>query len=126
MDTILVQVFLFKFKAQTMSNYGTDASLTVPISLEFDVDVDDDGISYFVGSLFVGDQEEGQDIRVETDAVVESLCDYYSDVDGYNHLYVVAHELSRIAEILRDRAGHVEDSVLATNDLFDLSDEDWD
>ena len=26
-----------------MSNYGTDASLTVPISLEFDVDVDDDG-----------------------------------------------------------------------------------
>ena len=108
-----------------MSNYGTDASLTVPISLEFDVDVDDDGISYFVGSLFVGDQEEGQDIRVETDAVVESLCDYYSDVDGYNHLYVVAHELSRIAEILRDRAGHVEDSVLATNDLFDLTDEDW-
>ena len=90
------------------------------------VDVDDDGISYFVGSLFVGDQEEGQDIRVETDAVVESLCDYYSDVDGYNHLYVVAHELSRIAEILRDRAGHVEDSVLATNDLFDLADEDWD
>ena len=75
-----------------MSMYGTDASLTVPISLEFDVEVDDDGISYFVGSLFVGDDDEGQDIRVESDNVVESLCDYYSDVDGYNHLYVVAHE----------------------------------
>ena len=109
-----------------MSMYGTDASLTVPISLEFDVEVDDDGVSYFVGSLFVGDEEEGQDIRVETDSVVESLCDYYSDASGYNHLYVVAHELTRIAEILRDRAEHIEDSVLAVNDLFDLTDEDWD
>jgi len=105
--------------------YGTDASITVPISLEFDIDVDDDGVSYFVGSLFVGDDEDGQDIRVETDSVVEALCDYYSDVDGYQHLYVVAHELTRIAEVLRDRAGTVEDSVLAVNDLFDLKDEDW-
>ena len=30
---------------ELMSNYGTDASLPVPISLEFDVEVDDDGLS---------------------------------------------------------------------------------
>ena len=50
-----------------MSYLGTDTSLVVPISLEFDVDVDKDGISYFVGSLFVGDDEKGQDIKVERD-----------------------------------------------------------
>ena len=53
-----------------MSYLGTDASLVVRISLEFDVDVDNDGISCFVGLLFVGDDEKGQDIEVETDQVI--------------------------------------------------------
>ena len=29
------------------------------------------------------------------------------------------------AEMLRERAGMIEDSVVAVNDLFDLIDEDW-
>ena len=45
-----------------MSYLGTDASLVVPISLEFDVVVDNDGTSHFVGSLFVRDDEKGQNI----------------------------------------------------------------
>ena len=40
--------------------------MLVSIYLEFDVDVDNDGISYFVDLLFVGDDEKGQDIEVET------------------------------------------------------------
>ena len=108
-----------------MSNFGTDASILVPIYLDFDIDVDDHGVSYFVGSLFVADDDEAQEVRVEVEQIVESLCDFHGDIEGYQHLYVVAHELTRMAEMLRERAGMIEDSVVATNDLFDLTDEDW-
>ena len=108
-----------------MSNFGTDASILVPIYLDFDIDVDDHGVSYFVGSLFVADDDEAQEVRVEVEQIVESLCDFYGDVEGYQHLYVVAHELTRMSEMLRERAGMIEDSVVAVNDLFDLTDEDW-
>ena len=103
-----------------MSNLGTDTSLVVPISLEFDVDVDKDGISYFVGSLFVGDDEKGQDIKVETDQVIGLLRDQYGDRDGYQKLYIDAHMLTRMAEVLRQQAGMAEDSITATSDLFDF------
>ena len=108
-----------------MSNFGTDASILVPIYLDFDIDVDDHGVSYFVGSLFVADEDEAQEVRVEVEQIIESLCDFYGDIEGYQHLYVVAHELTRMAEMLRERAGMIEDSVVAVNDLFDLIDEDW-
>ena len=108
-----------------MSNFGTDASIQVPVSLEFDIDVDDHGVSYFVGSLFVADDDEAQEIRVEVEQIVESLCDFYGDVSGFQHLYVVAHELDRMSEMLREKAGLIEDSVVASNDLFDLHDEEW-
>ena len=62
---------------------------------------------------------------MEVEQIVESLCDFYGDIEGYQHLYVVAHELTRMAEMLRERAGMIEDSVVAVNDLFDLTDDDW-
>ena len=110
-----------------MSYLGTDASLVVPISLELDVDVDNDGISYFVGSLvrwfvgslFVGDDEKDQDIKVETDQVIGSLSDFHGDIDGYQHLYIDAHVLTRMAEVVRKQAGMAEESITATSDLFD-------
>jgi len=106
-----------------MSNYGTDA-LHVPIDFNHDVEVDDDGISYLISNVYVGGEEEPQEIRVPMDEVVESLCEHYGDVAGYQHLYVAAHEFSRAAEALREKAGLIEDSVSAVSDLFDLTD-DW-
>ena len=105
-----------------MSNYGTDA-LHVPIDLEHDVEVDDDGISYLISNVYVGESEDSQELRVPMEDVTESLCDYYGDVEGYQHLYVVAHEFSRVAEALREKAVLIEDSVSAVSDLFDLTDD---
>lgn len=110
-------------RLNTMSNLEPDASLQVPIYLENDFDVDDDGISYLVTSLFVGDEEEAQEVRIPLDDVVESLTEFYGDVEGFRHLYLVAHELSRAAEALREKAGLIEDSVSAVNDLFSLADD---
>ena len=62
---------------------------------------------------------------MEVEQIVEYLCDFYGDIVGYQHLYVVPHELTRMAKMLWERAGMIEDSVVAVNDLFDLTDEDW-
>ena len=105
-----------------MSNYGTDA-LHVPIDLEHDVEVDDDGISYLILNVYIGESEDSQELRVPMEDVTESLCEYYGDVEGYQNLYVVAHEFSRAAEALRKKAGLIEDSVSAVSDLFDLTDD---
>ena len=104
-----------------MSNYGTDA-LHVPIDLEHDVEVDDDGISYVISNVYVGGEEDSQELRVPMRDVTESLRDYYGDVEGYQHLYVVAHEFSRAAEALREKVALIEDSVSAVSDLFNLID----
>lgn len=106
-----------------MSNIESDTMLQVPIYLENDFEVDDDGVSFIITSLFVGDGEEAQEIRIQLDDVVEALCEFYGDVDGYQHLYLVAHELSRAAEVLREKAGIIEDSTSAVSDLFNLTDD---
>jgi hypothetical protein len=106
-----------------MSNIESDTLLQVPIYLENDFEVDDDGVSFIVTSLFVGDGEEAHEIRIQLDDVVEALCEFYGDVDGYQHLYLVAHELSRAAEVLREKAGIIEDSTSAVSDLFNLTDD---
>ena len=49
--------------------------------------------------------------------------DLKHDVEEYQHFYVVAHEFSRAAETLREKAGLIEDSVSAVSDLFDLTDD---
>ena len=67
----------------------------VPIDLEHDVEVDDDGISYLISNVYLGER--------------------------YQHLYVVAHEFSCAAEALREKAGLIEDSVSAVSDLFCLT-----
>ena len=105
-----------------MSNYETD-TLHVPIDLEHDVEVDDDGISYLISNVYAGGEEDSQELRVPIDELIEALCEYYGDVEGYQHLYVVAHEFSRAAEALMEKAGLIEDSVSAVSDLFDLTDD---
>jgi hypothetical protein len=106
-----------------MSNYEPDCTLQVPIFIDNFFEVDDDGISYVISSVFIGDEDEPTEVRVPLDEVIESLFDCYGDIEGYRHLYLVSHELSRAAEALREKASFIEDSVSAVNDLFNLSDE---
>lgn len=106
-----------------MSSIGPNSTLQVPIYLQHDFEVDPDGISYLLSSVFISDEDDLQEIRVLLDDVIDGICEHYGDVNGYQHLYMVAHELSRSAEVLREKAALIEDSVCAVNDLFNLSDE---
>ena len=73
-----------------------------------------------LGSLFFSDDEEDQNIRVETDQVIESLNDFYEDMDGYRHLYIFAYDLTRMAELLWEKVGMVEDNITAISDPSDF------
>ena len=97
--------------------------MQVPIYLQNDFEVDEDGVSYLLSSVYIGDDDEPQEIRVLFDDLINVLCEDFGDVDGYQHLYVVAHELSRSAEILREKAINIEHSFSPVKDLFDIDDE---
>ena len=97
------------------------AELNVPIYCTNEFDVDEDGNSYIVNVIYVGDDEdEPTEIRVELEDVIEEMIAEYGDTDGYQFLYMVAHELSRQANALRSKANYIEDSTNAVGRLFDL------
>lgn len=106
-----------------MSEYGADITLGVPLHVDHDFEVDQDGVGYLVTFLYVGDEDTATETRVDLEGVVDDLCDFYGDAEGYRQLYLVAHEFSRMAERLREKAGYIEDSDRAVGDLFHLDDD---
>ena len=51
-----------------MTEFSTEALLQVPIYVENDFDVDDDGISYILNNVYVA-EEEPHEIKVRLDEV---------------------------------------------------------
>ena len=106
-----------------MSEFGSDITLEIPIHVDHDFEVDADGVSYIVTFLYVDDDEDAIETKVSLEGVTDDLCEYYGDIDGYQRLYSIAHEFSRVAEKLRATAGRIEDSSDAVDDLFNISDD---
>tara|TARA_R100000951_G_scaffold108033_1_gene103931 strand:- start:1161 stop:1475 length:315 start_codon:yes stop_codon:yes gene_type:complete len=104
-----------------MSDYNTDLTLKVETTVDIDIEVSDHGICYLVALIYVGNEEEPHEARVELSGIVESIKDDYVDVGDYTELYIIAHELTRQGEKLREVARNMEDSVSAVEDLFDLN-----
>ena len=111
-------------QGSTMSDFEeklVQAELNVPIYCTNEFDVDEDGNSYIVNVIYVGDDEdEPTEIRVGFEDVIEEMIAEYGDTDGYQFLYMIAHELSRQANALRAKANYIEDSTNAVGRLFDL------
>jgi len=106
-----------------MSEALADVELTVPVYVDNDIEVDDHGICRIVSLIYVGDeQDECVEARVELDAVIDEIVEFYRDGEAYNQMYLIAHELTRAAERLRAVAGMIEDSEVAVSDLFDIAD----
>ena len=51
------------------------------------------------------------------------MIDLYGDVKNFEQIYIIVHELSRVAEILREKAINIEHSFSPVKDLFDIDDE---
>ena len=60
-------------------------------------------------------------MKASFESVISDVIEAYTEmgVDQYQHLYSLAHELSRNAERLRSIAVGMEDSFTAVSDLFD-------
>lgn len=97
------------------------ADLSVSIYCTNEIEVDDNGDSYIVNVIYVGDEEENPlEVRVDLADVIDEMIQEYGDTEGYQFLYMVAHELSRYSEILREKASYIEDSTNAVGRLFDV------
>lgn len=106
----------------TMSDYMQDIDLVVRAFVDNDFEIDPDGRCYIVNLIYTNDDDEPYEARVDLEGVIDSLIDGRDNLQGYQTLYAIAHELSRHAQRLRDIAGAVEDSDEVVGDLFDIDD----
>ena len=106
-----------------MSEYGSDIVLETSVHVDHDFEIDDHGVSTIVTFLYANDDEEANESRVSLEGVISGVIDFYGDLDGYQKLYSIAHEFSRLAEQMRGVAGRIENSTDAVDDLFKISDE---
>lgn len=100
-----------------MEDLGNDAVLFedgIPLWVDVDLEVDDDGQLAVVIDLTVDEFDEIT-IKRPLFEIVEGLLD---DSD-YQMLYTVANELVRESERLREKAQRIEDSTNNVSDLFD-------
>lgn len=96
------------------------AELSVSLYCTNEFEVDRNGDSHIVNIIYVGEEDDPVEVRVELADVIDEMLSEYADADGYQHLYMVAHELSRHAEELREKASYIEDSANAVGRLFDV------
>lgn len=96
------------------------AELNISIYCTNEFEVDENGNSNIVNVIYVGEDDDPVEIRVDMADVVEEMVEEYGDLDGYQYLYMIAHELSRHAETLREKASYIEDSTNAVGRLFDV------
>ena len=114
-----------QLRGSDMSDYGVSLDLEVPVYLEHDLEVDDDGTLYLNSFLYIGDNDDSTEVRIEFQPLVETVVDVARDFnDGYKQLYGIAHEFDRHAARMRELAEKMEDSVVNIGDLFEVGDLD--
>ena len=102
-----------------VEDYGQDTNLFdegLPLFLDHDFEISDEGILNIKSFLTVGDLDEKEIIKPffeVTEYVLEN-----EDMD-YKELYAIANELVSEAERLRTLAQRMEDSTENVADLFD-------
>ena len=108
-----------------MSDCGVSLDLGVPVYLEHDLEVDDDGVLYLNSFLYIGENDDSTEVRIEFQPIVDSVVDLARDFnDGYKQLYGIAHEFDRHSARMRELAERMEDSVVNIGDLFEVGDLD--
>lgn len=101
-----------------MEDLGNDAVLFedgIPLWVDVDLEVDQDGVMNFVIDLTVDEFDE-LSIKKPMFEIVEELL---SDPSDYQMLYTISNELVRESERLREKAQRIEDSTNNVSDLFD-------
>ena len=97
-------------------------TLELPLTIENDLEVDDNGTFYVVTYLFPEDDDHSIEVRIQFDHIIDNLIDFYreeySSTSSFGQLYLIANELNRHQDNLRTVAEHIEGRHLS-EDLFD-------
>ena len=105
---------------------GDEISITVPIYMETEIECDNEGVCK-INTLVYPDKEASEnedpsaEVTVNFEDLIAGVIEYYQEennADGRNGMYCIAHELSRQAEILRNKAD-IMDRGVYSDDLFD-------
>lgn len=104
-----------------MNPNGVDITIPQQFYFENDLEIDAHGACELVTLVYVADEEDPIVVKASFESVISDVIEAYTEmgVDQYQHLYSLAHELSRNAERLRSIAVGMEDSFTAVSDLFD-------
>ncbi len=101
---------------------GQDATLFdegIPLWVDAEVEVDDDGIFNLVVYLTVDEFEEIT-IRKPFHEITEQVLN--DDETTYSSLYAISNDMVRESEVIREKAQRMEDSTGNVSDLFDADD----
>jgi len=108
-----------------MSSPSDTATLEMSLLVENDLEVDNDGRFHVVSHIFLDDSDDSTEIRVEFDHIIDSIIDFASiekGAAGYGQLYLIAHELDRHSNNLRDVAGLMEDKSVSDEVEYESED----
>lgn len=111
-----------------MSTASSDiVKISLDIDVEHDLEVDSDGVLQVVSYIYPNQDEEPLEMRTSIEELLESIIEYYSEDlsrEGFGQMYVVGHELRRIAEGIVASAEALEDIIMGTQAcMFDDADD---
>lgn len=85
---------------------GEKVSLELPVFVDVDFEIDDDGVLRTVVVLDTGDEDGGsQEIYIDFEETVDSIIEFYSgEPHGFFNLFALSNELSRVAHKIHSQA----------------------
>ena len=103
-----------------MSDAGEDGVLEIPVFVEYDLEVNPDGILQLRTDIWV-DEDTSTEVVMSFCRIVDGLIDPANTDRNFTHLFAIANDLTREAERIREVAIKIEDSTENVADLFNTS-----
>lgn len=98
-----------------------EVTIELPLSIQNDLEVDDNGTLNII-TIILREDDESYEVKLDFDRIIENLLDHYDgmrDVSEAQQLYLISHELGRQAVRLRDVADLLEGGMLQDEDDYD-------
>lgn len=105
-------------------------NFSLNVDVEHDLEVDPESVLSIVSYIYTDTDEEPLEVRHSLEELAEGIIEYYGEDlsrNGYGQMYVVGHELRRIAEQILSAAQLHEDNIIGitTSTLDDMEDDQY-
>jgi len=101
-------------------NFEKSVLLEFPATLEYELDVDDEGVLN-LGCTIHTDDYISQNFNLPFYSLTDSIVEFHKGARDYNQLYSIANELTKESERIREVADQIESSVANVADLFNTA-----